>query len=45
MYDAILAETISLTGHGGDEIEAYLARPLGAGPVRQCRGDPSHAWL
>ena len=32
MYDAILAETISLTGHGGDQIEAYLARPLGPGP-------------
>jgi carboxymethylenebutenolidase len=32
MYDAIMAETISITGHGGDEIEAYLARPLGPGP-------------
>ena len=32
MYDAIMAETISLTGHGGDQIEAYLARPLGPGP-------------
>jgi len=32
MYDAILAETISLTGRGGDQIEAYLARPLGPGP-------------
>jgi carboxymethylenebutenolidase len=26
------AETISLAGHGGDEIEAYLAQPLGTGP-------------
>jgi carboxymethylenebutenolidase len=26
------AETISLGGHGGDEIEAYLAQPLGTGP-------------
>jgi len=26
------AETITIRGHGGDEIEAYLARPLGAGP-------------
>ena len=32
MYDAIMAETISITGHGGDKIEAYLARPLGPGP-------------
>jgi carboxymethylenebutenolidase len=32
MYDAIMAETITITGHGGDDIEAYLARPLGPGP-------------
>ena len=32
MYDGIMAETISLAGHGGDQIEAYLARPLGPGP-------------
>jgi carboxymethylenebutenolidase len=32
MYDAILAETINLRGHGGDQIEAYSARPLGPGP-------------
>lgn len=32
MYDGILAETITITGHGGDDIEAYSARPLGAGP-------------
>jgi carboxymethylenebutenolidase len=30
-YD-IRAEKITLTGHGGDEIEAYLARPEGDGP-------------
>lgn len=30
--DAIRAETITITGKGGDEIEAYLARPLGPGP-------------
>lgn len=29
MNEALTAETISITGHGGDEIEAYLARPLG----------------
>jgi carboxymethylenebutenolidase len=33
MYDAIIAETISITGHGGDVIEAYSARPLQPGPV------------
>ena len=33
MYDAMLAETITITGHGGDEIEAYSARTLQAGPV------------
>ena len=32
MYDGIMAETINLNGHGGDLIEAYLARPLGPGP-------------
>jgi carboxymethylenebutenolidase len=32
MYDGILAETVHLAGHGGDEIEAYYARPLGPGP-------------
>jgi carboxymethylenebutenolidase len=29
--DAIRAETITITGHGGDEIEAYLATPLADG--------------
>ena len=33
MYDAIIAETISITGHGGDVIEAYSARPLRPGPL------------
>ncbi len=32
MYDAMMAETISITGHGGERIEAYQARPLGSGP-------------
>jgi carboxymethylenebutenolidase len=32
MYDAMMAETITITGHGGDPIEAYFARPLGPGP-------------
>jgi carboxymethylenebutenolidase len=33
MYDALLAEEVRITGHGGDEIAAYLARPLTPGPV------------
>jgi carboxymethylenebutenolidase len=33
MYDATLAETVTIHGHGGDEIEAYLARPMAAGPL------------
>lgn len=28
MRDGIIAETVTITGHGGDEIEAYLAHPL-----------------
>jgi carboxymethylenebutenolidase len=32
MYDATMAETVNITGHGGDQIEAYLATPLGPGP-------------
>jgi len=33
MYDAMIAETITIAGHGGDAIEAYSARPLTPGPV------------
>ncbi|WP_328379539.1 dienelactone hydrolase family protein [Streptomyces sp. NBC_00440] len=32
MSDSLTAETIRLTGHNGDEIEAYLARPQGGTP-------------
>jgi carboxymethylenebutenolidase len=32
MYDAMLAETVTILGDGGDEIEAYLARPMSQGP-------------
>src|SRR6202012_846134 len=32
MYDATLAETVAIRGDGGDEIEAYLARPMSQGP-------------
>jgi carboxymethylenebutenolidase len=32
MTDAMRAETITITGDGGDEIEAYLARPLDERP-------------
>src|SRR5437763_1099572 len=31
-YEGMLAETVSVRGHGGQDISAYLARPLGAGP-------------
>ena len=30
--DDLIAQTIRVTGHDGDEIAAYLATPLGAGP-------------
>ena len=32
MYEGMLAETVTVTGDGGDSLHAYLARPLGAGP-------------
>ena len=31
MYEGMLAETVTVTGHNGDDVSAYLARPLGAG--------------
>jgi carboxymethylenebutenolidase len=31
-YEGMIAETITLPGHGGDNINAYYARPLGPGP-------------
>ncbi|MCZ6873744.1 MAG: dienelactone hydrolase family protein [bacterium] len=31
-YEGMFAETICLNGHNGDQIDSYLARPLGAGP-------------
>jgi carboxymethylenebutenolidase len=31
-YDAMLAENVRIQGHGGDQIPAYLARPLSPGP-------------
>ena len=33
MYDAMLAETVTVFGDGGEEIEAYLARPMREGPL------------
>jgi carboxymethylenebutenolidase len=33
MYDAMIAETINILGHGGDQIEAYLSRPLDPRPT------------
>ena len=31
-YEGMIAETVLINGHNGDQIDAYLARPLGAGP-------------
>ena len=31
-YRGMTAETISISGHNGDKIAAYVARPQGAGP-------------
>ncbi len=31
-YEGLIAETVNIRGHNGDLIDAYLARPLGAGP-------------
>ena len=31
-YEALFAETVLIHGHRGDQIDAYLARPAGAGP-------------
>jgi carboxymethylenebutenolidase len=31
-YESLFAETIHMRGHQGDQIDAYLARPFGAGP-------------
>ena len=31
-YEGMLAETVLIQGHNGDQIDAYLARPLGPGP-------------
>ncbi|MGQ0522300.1 MAG: dienelactone hydrolase family protein [Betaproteobacteria bacterium] len=31
-YESLFAETVTLRGHHGDQIDAYLARPFGAGP-------------
>ena len=33
MYEGLLAETITIQGHAGQNINAYFARPLGAGPL------------
>ena len=32
VYEGMLAETVSIKGHNGERIHAYLSRPLGAGP-------------
>lgn len=32
-YEGMIAESVTVTGHNDEAISAYLARPLGAGPV------------
>src|ERR1700730_5583101 len=32
MAEGMTAEAVLITGHGGDPVEAYLARPAGADP-------------
>ena len=32
MYEGLIAETVTIRGDGGDDVRAYLARPLGPGP-------------
>jgi carboxymethylenebutenolidase len=32
-YEGLIGETISLRGHNGDLVEAYLSRPIGLAPV------------
>ena len=31
-YEGMVAETVTVTGHGGDVVHAYYARPTGPGP-------------
>lgn len=31
-YDAVMAESVTVVGHGDEEIEGYLARPMDPGP-------------
>ncbi len=38
-YEGMIAETTTLTGHNGDRITAYFARPTGPGPF------PGVVWL
>ena len=45
MYEGMLAETITITGHGGDAINTYYARPLGQRPVPGHGSHSPPAWL
>jgi len=40
----MLAETITMQGHKGDAINAYVARPLGAGPHPGMFHPPRAGW-
>ena len=37
-YEGMIAETVTMQGHKGETINAYMARPIGAGPFP---GNPS----
>ena len=42
-YEGMIAETVGITGHNGEKISAYVARPLGVGkaPI----GGPVHLGM
>ncbi len=42
-YEGMIAETIRVHGHSDDLIDAYAARPLGAGPLPGVVVVQSHA--
>ena len=45
MYEGLIAETVTIEGDGGTQIDAYFARPLGPGPHPRRDCGPPHARL
>ena len=43
-YEGLIAETVYINGHNGDQIDAYLLDRWAPGPSRG-RADPPHARL